>query len=132
MFPTYPKTLALLTIMADHEVQELSPDPQFSEAVASFLYDSLNDATKSLVVRLKTPAGNPGSGAENKEDEHTPPDSESERDGSLPLFNVPYARNPNFVGRSEALSQLFAMWKPGSRGRIALVGLGGIGYVFCF
>ncbi|RDL39610.1 Uncharacterized protein BP5553_03950 [Venustampulla echinocandica] len=44
-----------------------------------------------------------------------------------PKPDVPYPRNPDFVGRSAALSQLFSMWKPGRKGRIAVVGLGGIG-----
>ena len=109
--------------MAEQALQEHLPDgPQFSEAVASFLYDTLSDATKNLVVRLKNPpdAGNDGD---------TSPSFEREFDESQPLFNVPYARNPNFGGRSAALKQLFEMWKPRSKGRIALVGLGGIGLV---
>lgn len=115
--------------MAESEIQDLSTvTPQFSEAVATFLYDSLNDATKSLVVRLKTSKNESGDGSPDKEDSHTPAHSESS-EGTMSLFNVPYTRNPNFVGRSAALSKLFAMWKPGNKGRIAIAGLGGIGYV---
>lgn len=113
--------------MAEQDIQERLPTgPQFSEAVASFLYDSLNDATKSLVVRLKNPPEKPSQDAD-KEDELTPLGPENDSDARPSLFNVPYARNPHFGGRSEALRQLFEMWKPGSRGRIAVIGLGGIG-----
>jgi hypothetical protein len=112
--------------MAETETQERIPTgPQFSEAVASFLYDSLNDATKSLVVRLKNPDPRPVQDGVKEED--TPPGSESESDSPQSLFNIPYARNAEFGGRSTALKELFAMWKPGAQGRIAVVGLGGIG-----
>jgi hypothetical protein len=46
-----------------------------------------------------------------------------------PTFDVPHDRNQNFVGRSEELGKLFEMWRPGKKGRIAVVGLGGVGYV---
>jgi hypothetical protein len=42
-------------------------------------------------------------------------------------FEVPHVRDPKFFGRSEALGRLFGLWRPGKRGRIAVVGLGGIG-----
>lgn len=42
-------------------------------------------------------------------------------------FEVRHERNPKFLGRSEELGRLFELWKPGQRGRIAVVGLGGIG-----
>ncbi|KAG9233756.1 hypothetical protein BJ875DRAFT_511220 [Amylocarpus encephaloides] len=107
--------------MAEQALHEHLPDgPQFSEAVASFLCETLSDATKSLAVRIKNSPD-----TENEGD--TPPSSEREFDESQPLFNVPYARNPNFGGRSASLKQLFEMWKPRSKGRIAIVGLGGIG-----
>jgi hypothetical protein len=112
-----------LIAMAETESKDRIPTgPQFSEAVASFLYDSLNDATKSLVVRLKNPESKPG-----RDEDHTPPGSETESDSPLSLFNVPHSRNKNFCGRSEALKELFAMWKPKAQNRIAVVGLGGIG-----
>jgi hypothetical protein len=114
--------------MAETESKERLPiptGPQFSEAVATFLYDSLNDATKSLVVRLKNPENN-RTHAHGGE-EHTPPGSETGSDSPRSLFNVPYARNEKFMGRDTALKELFAMWKPEVQGRIAVVGLGGIG-----
>jgi hypothetical protein len=42
-------------------------------------------------------------------------------------FVVPHERNPKFVGRAEELGRLFEMWMPGRKGRIAVVGLGGVG-----
>jgi hypothetical protein len=116
------------TTMTEPESKERIPiptGPQFSEAVASFLYDSLNDATKSLVVRLK----NSESRSENNQggEEHTPPGSETGSDSPRYLFDVPHARNKGFAGRDTALKELFGMWKPGAQGRIAVVGLGGIG-----
>lgn len=42
-------------------------------------------------------------------------------------FEVAHARSRNFFGRSEEFGRLFAMWKPAKAGRIAVVGLGGIG-----
>ncbi|EPE27045.1 P-loop containing nucleoside triphosphate hydrolase [Glarea lozoyensis ATCC 20868] len=109
--------------MAETEAKDRIPTgPQFSEAVASFLYDSLNDATKSLVVRLKNPESRP-----SQDEDHTPPGSETGSDSPLSLFNVPHSRNKKFCGRVEALKELFAMWKPKAQNRIAIVGLGGIG-----
>ena len=45
-------------------------------------------------------------------------------------FMVPFARNPSFVGQNNYLEDLAARIQPGIRhDRVALVGLGGIGYV---
>ena len=45
-------------------------------------------------------------------------------------FMVPFARNPCFVGQDISLEDLAARIGPGnSHDRVALVGLGGIGYV---
>jgi hypothetical protein len=96
---------------------------QLSDAIASFLHTSFDDIAKNLVKRLQDPEA------------EAPPVLEIQEAGPSPepkpglLFNVPQ-RNPDFVGRSASLSQLFGMWKPGQKGRIAVVGLGGIGLVF--
>jgi hypothetical protein len=38
-------------------------------------------------------------------------------------------RNPHFVGRTSTLPRLLSLWKPDQKSRLAVVGLGGIGYV---
>ncbi|CAG8973888.1 hypothetical protein HYALB_00003666 [Hymenoscyphus albidus] len=103
--------------------------PQISEAVITFfLYNFLDDAAQELAVRLKTSKDESAAdGSPKKEDSHTPSHSKSGTERAMPLFNVPHARNPNFVGRSAAISKLFAMWKPGNRRRVSTVDLGGIG-----
>jgi len=101
---------------------------QLSDAIASFLYTSFDDVAKNLVTRLQAPEAKAVPTVEVKVIEPSPPPPPSLPEPEPePLFNVPYARKPDFVGRSAHLSQLFRMWKPGDRGRIALVGLGGIG-----
>ncbi|TVY27605.1 Nephrocystin-3 [Lachnellula hyalina] len=107
---------------------------QLSDAIAAFLHASFDDVAKNLVTRLQAPEAKAAPKLEVKEIEPSPPppppppepepEPESEPE---PLFNVPYARNPDFVGRSSHLSQLFGMWKPGHKGRISVAGLGGIG-----
>ena len=107
---------------------------QLSDAIAAFLQASFDDVAKNLVTRLQAPEAKAAPKLEVKDIEPSPPppppppepepEPESEPE---PLFNVPYARNPDFVGRSSHLSQLFGMWKPGHKGRIAVAGLGGIG-----
>lgn len=42
-------------------------------------------------------------------------------------FDGLHDRNRNFVGRNAELGKLFGLWKPGRKGRIAVVGLGGVG-----
>ncbi|TVY58085.1 Nephrocystin-3 [Lachnellula cervina] len=107
---------------------------QLSDAIASFLYSSFDDVAKNLVARLQAPEARACLMAQVKEIEPgppaPPPPPEPEPEPAPepePLFNVPYARNPDFVGRSAQLSQLCGMWKPGQKGRIAVAGLGGIG-----
>lgn len=45
-------------------------------------------------------------------------------------LKFPPPRNPHFVGRSSTLAKFLSLWKPGHKSRLAVVGLGGIGYVF--
>jgi len=103
---------------------------QLSDAIALFLHTSFDDIGKNLVKRLQAPEAEAPLRVQIKEtDSNLPlPLPEVEPTARL-LFNVPQ-RNPNFVGRSALLSQLFGMWRPGQKGRIAVVGLGGIGSVF--
>ena len=42
-----------------------------------------------------------------------------------PLFRVPFSRDPNFVGRAEVLDKIRASFQ--DPGRVALVGIGGVG-----
>ncbi|ESZ96138.1 hypothetical protein SBOR_3468 [Sclerotinia borealis F-4128] len=44
-------------------------------------------------------------------------------------FKYPPSRNLNFVGRSSTLAKLLSLRKPDQKSRLAVVGLGGIGYV---
>lgn len=44
-------------------------------------------------------------------------------------FKFPPPRNPNFVGRSSTLAKLLSLWKPNRKSRLAIIGLGGVGYV---
>lgn len=44
-------------------------------------------------------------------------------------FKSPPPRNSHFVGRSSTLAKLLSLWKPDQKSRLAVVGLGGIGYV---
>ena len=102
---------------------------QLSDAIASFLHTSFDDVAKNLVTRLQALEAKAIPKVEVKVIEANspappPPEPDPEPE---PLFNVPYARNPDFVGRPAHLSQLFGMWKPCHKGRIAVVGLGGIG-----
>lgn len=132
-----PETPTLFAMAAkDEETTPIvaSLASQLSDAIASFLYSSFDDVAKNLVARLQAPEARACLMAQVKEIEPGPPapppppepepEPESEPE---PLFNVPYARNPDFVGRSAQLSQLCGMWKPGQKGRIAVAGLGGIG-----
>lgn len=100
---------------------------QLSDAIASFLYTSFDDVAKNLVTRLQAPEAKPIQRTEIQELKPPPPPSQEPEPDPEPLFNVPYARNPDFVGRSAHLSRLFEMWRPSQKGRIAIVGLGGIG-----
>ncbi|TVY35492.1 Nephrocystin [Lachnellula occidentalis] len=107
---------------------------QLSDAIASFLHTSFDDVAKNLVIRLQAPEARATSKLEVKGIEPSPPPPPPSpppkpelKPKPQPLFNVPYARNSDFVGRSAHLSQLFGMWKPGHKGRIAVAGLGGIG-----
>jgi hypothetical protein len=103
---------------------------QLSDAIARFLFTSFDDVAKNLVERLlenrtsvipeveemKAPAP---SAAEPPPPPPPPPPA--------PTFVVPLTRNPEFGGRAGSLDQLFGMWKPCQKRRIAVVGLGGIG-----
>jgi hypothetical protein len=55
--------------------------------------------------------------------------SPTERTGTLPLWHVPYPRNPNFTGRSEAIARLQQELQSGQTAAVtqAIAGLGGIG-----
>jgi hypothetical protein len=107
---------------------ELAPEPpsfvsQLSEAIAKFLNTSFDDAAKTFIERLQSSEMRAIQDVEVQEVEAAaqpaPPPA--------PTFNVSLPRNPNFVGRSGNLSQLFGMWKPGQKNRVGIVGLGGIG-----
>ena len=59
-----------------------------------------------------------------------PQDTKLVIDASEPLFMVPFFRNPDFVGREDALDQLEDLLSPkgdDDQRRAALWGLGGIG-----
>ncbi|TVY85502.1 Kinesin light chain [Lachnellula suecica] len=102
---------------------------QLSDAITTFLYRSFEDVAKNLVTRLAATETKSVANVEEKEIISAPsPSSPSEAETEpKPLFNVPHERNPDFVGRSVSFAQLFGIWKPGSKGRIAVVGLGGTG-----
>jgi hypothetical protein len=91
---------------------------QLSEAIAEMLSSSFEEFTNNVVSSLQCPAKSTSADVEAQE---------AKAALHPAAFSVPYPRNPNFFGRLSALSQLFGMWKPGEKGRIAVVGLGGIG-----
>jgi hypothetical protein len=127
-------------------VQRPSIASQLSDAIAQFLYAAFDDVAKSLVARLQsadktlaTPPETPPPAPllpqgpiEVRVIELPPPKEEAPPPPPpppppSPAFDIPYPRNQSFVGRFNALAQLFGMWKPGQNGRITVVGLGGIG-----
>jgi len=95
---------------------------QLSEAVAKFLTvaTSFDDIAKGLIENLQTPI-KVDVVQVNQVTSEPPPAP------STPAFAVPFPRNAGFVGRSESLSQLFGLWRPRQKGRIAVSGLGGVG-----
>ena len=79
------------------------------------MQESFSEVTGKLITRLQYADGSTGSPGK--------PAPEVPK----PKFDVPYSRNENFVGRDASLAQLFSLWRPDRKGRIAVVGLGGIG-----
>ena len=90
----------------------LSVVTQLSEAITKFL-STFEDLTKVFAERIQK--------------SEISAESQITEVSSDPIFCPPYPRNLDFVGRSDSLSQLFGLWKPGQRGRIGVCGLGGIG-----
>ena len=98
-----------------------------TESIAKYIFSALDDIMGNLVLRLES--------ADLRDPQKEgglskPPPLNLGHSASqfrAPAFDVPYSRNPDFVGRFSALSQLFGMWEAGSKGRIAVAGLGGIG-----
>jgi len=88
---------------------------QLSDALA--LFTSFDESIKTLVTRLQSTESNLL--------------SKPKQEGSVPTssaaFHVPFPRNEHFLGRFSNLSQIFGMWRPHQRCRIAVVGLGGLG-----
>jgi hypothetical protein len=101
---------------------------QLSDAIARFLFTSFDDVAKNLVERLLE---NSTSVIPEVEMEAPAPEAAEPPPPPppppVPTFVVPLTRNPEFVGRAAPLDQLFGMWKPCQKRRIAVVGLGGIG-----
>ncbi|PQE23448.1 hypothetical protein CJF30_00010524 [Rutstroemia sp. NJR-2017a BBW] len=92
---------------------------KLSEHISQHLNKSLDDAVENLssVREAVEKALERSVGAAV---ETTPRESE---------FKFLPCRNPNFVGRTSTLSKLLSLWKPDQKSRLAVVGLGGIGYV---
>lgn len=110
--------------LADSRSPAMSQE-QLSDAISHILLASLDAATKKLVGRTEVLAEKEVDSLEENHPRVPQPSGTS----TPPIFQVPHSRNPEFVGRIPALSQLFGMWNPGktSQARIAIVGLGGIG-----
>lgn len=93
------------------------------DIMASVL-QSIDAIAKNILTRLQTPE--PMKGTEVKAEEP----QEEDPQPPLPLkppFEVSHLRNECFIERHDELGKLFAMWKPMKKGRMAVVGLGGIG-----
>jgi hypothetical protein len=60
---------------------------------------------------------------------HPGEDAQSGQVGALPIWQVPYPRNPNFTGRSEVIDRLQKELQSGQAAAVtqAIAGLGGIG-----
>jgi len=119
-------------------IEAVKPEPQSPNFITEQLSGSLSQI---LLATFDTVSKYMANRAQNSEVEKL--DSEDAEDTAViseeiakpsppNAFKVPHARNPGFVGRISALSQLFGMWNPGhtSQARIAIVGLGGTGLVF--
>jgi tetratricopeptide (TPR) repeat protein len=101
-----------------------APEPAASglkipELMSSVL-QSVDEIAKNILSRLQTPEMPKGP-------EFKPDSPKEEPPPPKPSFEVPHNRNEGFVGRAAELGTLFAMRKPRKRGRMGLVGLGGIG-----
>ncbi|RAL59852.1 hypothetical protein DID88_000481 [Monilinia fructigena] len=114
---------------------------KLSEHISQYLNKSLDEIVENLSLRLQDTAKD--AIADTREintiieqavreavekaveksvvTEVEPPSTESE-------FKFPPSRNPNFVGRSSTLAKLLSLWKPVQKSRLAVVGLGGIGF----
>ncbi|KAH7419490.1 hypothetical protein BKA64DRAFT_611403 [Cadophora sp. MPI-SDFR-AT-0126] len=99
---------------------------QLSESLSQILLTTFDTVSKTLIDRVQS---SDAEKLEVEDAENTPVSDEEATKPSPPAFKVPHARNPDFLGRISALSQLFGMWNPGqtSQARIAIVGLGGMG-----
>ena len=62
-----------------------------------------------------------------------PTKAETTTEDTSPPFSMDFRqrlpRNEKLFGRSNEVGHLLKLWKPGMKGRIAVIGLGGIGYV---
>lgn len=102
---------------------------QLSESLSQILLTTFDTVTKNLVNHVQNSTAEEFTSRDLNE---APVVQDIVASPSPLAFKVPHPRNPDFVGRISALSQLFGMWNPGqiSQARIAIVGLGGVGYVF--
>ncbi|KAK2629382.1 hypothetical protein QTJ16_000202 [Diplocarpon rosae] len=119
-------------------IDELSEKPAVDGVIGATVQAQLSDVVSRIILTSfdaasKTLATRHGS---IKREETAKVDEREERSPDdptpflpTPPFKMPHSRNPDFVGRTTALSRLFGMWNPGqkSRARIAIVGLGGVG-----
>ncbi|KAH6724395.1 hypothetical protein BKA61DRAFT_465109 [Leptodontidium sp. MPI-SDFR-AT-0119] len=99
---------------------------QLSESLSQILLTTFDTVTKNLVNHVQNSTAEEFTSGDLNE---APVVQDIVASPSPPVFKVPHPRNPDFVGRISALSQLFGMWNPGqiSQARIAIVGLGGVG-----
>ncbi|KAI6709067.1 hypothetical protein JHW43_008404 [Diplocarpon mali] len=99
---------------------------QLSDAISRIILTSLDAASKTLASRYES---NDREETAKFDETETPPTDDPAPCIPTPPLKMPHPRNPDFVGRTTALSRLFGMWNPGqkSQARIAIVGLGGIG-----
>ncbi|KAL2075391.1 hypothetical protein VTL71DRAFT_334 [Oculimacula yallundae] len=106
---------------------EIDSNGKLSDSLSHLIITAFDTATKRLVDQLDH--------VQSAVPEPSIPEIEEQivtvEEDSAPalIFEVPHPRNPKFVGRTSALSQLFGIWNPGqtSHARIAIAGLGGIG-----
>ncbi|PBP23325.1 hypothetical protein BUE80_DR005892 [Diplocarpon rosae] len=107
-------------------VIEATVQAQLSDVISRIILTSFDAASKTLASRHGSIER--GETAKVDEREEQPVDDPTPFLPTPPL-KMPHSRNPDFVGRTTALSRLFAIWNPGqnSQARIAIVGLGGVG-----
>lgn len=123
-----PEPESVIEVVAENTVPEARSLEQLSDSLSQILITTLDTVKKNLVDHIQSSMIEESASEDAKE---PPVVQEVATAASHSAFSVPHPRNPDFVGRISALSQLFGMWNPGqtSQARIAIVGLGGIGYV---